>query len=276
MAKKDDTLFIAAPQTRPVTFYIKGITPLIFNAPSQKAKHELLLPKRKTAADRAANLKHDPLAEYRASAYRHKDDTHPTRLFFPCGGWKKAMMTAALETGNASKASIARLMWIEDYNVDIFGTPKLFMAMTRSADINKTPDIRTRAIVDQWCAKLSIRFIIPKLNEQVVGNLLAGAGLMVAIGDWRQEKGSSNHGQFELLPDEAAFNEMAARIGGREQQDAALENPAMFDVDTEEMYTWYVEEVSRREQAGDAAAQNARRKRTQAQVAVNGPAPEEA
>jgi len=53
------------------SFWLKGKTPIIFNAMSAKAKHDLLLPKgRKTAAEKAQTLKHDPEEEYRNSVYR--------------------------------------------------------------------------------------------------------------------------------------------------------------------------------------------------------------
>ena len=51
--------------------WVKGMTPLIYNAMSAKVRGELLLPKgKKSAAEKATTLKHDPLAEYRASVYR--------------------------------------------------------------------------------------------------------------------------------------------------------------------------------------------------------------
>lgn len=251
-------LLITAPMTGSLTVHVRGLTPFICNAPSEKAKHELLLPKRKSSAERNASLKHNPLEEYRNSAYKFRGNDSPTRIFFPSGAFKKASMSAALEIGGASKASIARLVWVVGMDTPLYGIPRMLMSVTRSADINHTPDIRTRAILPNWVAKLEIRFMQPKLNHQAIVNLLHGAGLMIGCGDWRQEKGSGSYGQFEIVNEEQ-FNEVAA-IGGREAQDAALENPGFYDVETEQLYEWYTEEVGRRRQAGDAAAHNQRAK----------------
>ena len=51
-------------------FCILGTSPFICNRMSQKAWFELLAPQKKTAADKAANMKHDPMAEFRNSPYR--------------------------------------------------------------------------------------------------------------------------------------------------------------------------------------------------------------
>ena len=63
-----------------VTCRVVGVTPLIMNRMSEKAKHELLLPKSgpKNEAAKAANLKHDIYTEYRASAYLDPDPKAPT------------------------------------------------------------------------------------------------------------------------------------------------------------------------------------------------------
>ena len=48
---------------------IVGTSPLVLNRMSEKAKHELLMPKgRKNATERATSLKHVPVDEYRAEA----------------------------------------------------------------------------------------------------------------------------------------------------------------------------------------------------------------
>lgn len=249
-------LVITAPMTGGLVVYVRGLTPFICNAPSEKAKHELLLPKRKSKSERQASLKHSPLDEYRNSVYKFRGDDAPTRIFFPSGGFKKACMSAALEIGGASKASIARLVWIVGIDTPIYGIPQMLMSVTRSADINHTPDIRTRAVIPNWAARLEFRYMAPQLNQQAIVNLLHGAGLMIGVGDWRQEKGSGSFGQFEIVNEEE-FHEIAS-IGGREAQNAALETPAFYDVETEQQYEWYMEEVARRRQAGDAAAHNQR------------------
>lgn len=231
-----------------MTCFIKGTSPLLFNRMQEKAKRDLLLPKgRKTAADKAQSLKHDPVDEFRGSPYRRPADVvGPTRLLMPTTAFKGAMSTAALETPGAKKTQIGRLVWIEGMYVDLYGVPALHMAVVRSADINKTPDIRTRAIVDEWACSITVRYTQPTLNRTSIATLLAAAGIICGVGDGRQEKGKLSFGQFMLCnSDDEDFVRIVAN-GGREAQDEALAIAAPYDADAQELLVWYEEEIQRR------------------------------
>ena len=224
--------------------WIKGQTPMIYNAMSAKAKHDLLLPSgRKTAAEKAQTLKHDPPEEYRASVYRSIVDG-PTRLVFPCGALKSCMCNAALEIPGAKKAQVGRLVWVEGENVSVYGVPRMLMSVVRDADMNRTPNVRTRAILGEWCCRVTVRFVMPTMNETAVARLLETAGLVIGLGDYRQEKGKGNYGQFSLA-DEADCKAII-KAGGRREQDAALETPEPYDVETRELLAWYQDERKRR------------------------------
>lgn len=153
-----------------VTCHILGTSPIILNRMSEKVRHELLLPKgRKTAADKAGSLKHDPLSEFRSSPYTN-EDSGPTFLQLLSSMFKKAMMTAALDIPGARKSQIGRLVYVEGDRVDLYGTPQIFLSVTRSADMNRTPDIRSRAILPRWAAIIRIAFVKPIINETSVLN----------------------------------------------------------------------------------------------------------
>jgi hypothetical protein len=233
-----------------VTANIIGTQPLIFNRMSEKAKRTLLLPAgRKTAADRAGTEKHDCVQEYRDSVYRYSADDRPTRLRFPAAAIKAAMATAALDLPGAKKSEVGRLLWCQGESVDFYGVPKLLISVVRSADINKTPDIRTRAIVAEWACTVEIHFVRPKLNATTVARLLAAGGVTCGIGDFRQEKGKGNYGQFRVCdPDDPDFLRIV-ETGGREAQDAALHHYECYDEDTREMMDWYSAEIVRRREA---------------------------
>lgn len=249
---KDEQLHILQLDIGEGEVLVRGLTPLIANRLAEKARHELLLPKKKTTAERQSQFKHVPVEEYRNSVYMFSGDTEPTRIFFPSGGIKKALMESALEIGGASKASIARLLWMPNFNVGVYGVPRLMMSVTRSADINRTPDIRTRAVIENWAMKIRVNFVRTKLSEQMILNLFTAAGLMIGIGDWRVAKGSASFGQFgHCSPEE--FEQIASE-GGRVAQDEALANPVPFDLETSRLLAWYDEEVERRTRAGDPAA----------------------
>jgi hypothetical protein len=116
--------------------------------------------------------------------------------------------------------------------------------------MNHTPDIRTRAILPRWACAVRINFIKPQLNERNLVELLAGAGLLCGIGDWRQEKGSGSYGQFRIAdPDDEELAEIM-QTGGREAQDAALTKPQCYDDETLKMLSWATEEIARRRKDG--------------------------
>lgn len=241
-----------------IEFCILGRSPLICNRFSEKAMRELLLPAgRKNAAARAMTLKHDPLTEFRASPHRMRTPSAPTELAIHAAAFKKSLCTAALDMPGTKRTQIGRLTWvvsaeavIDSQKTPVFGVPKLMMSMVRSADINKTPDVRTRAILPEWACRLTIAYADPLIKPQAIINLLAAAGLYVGVGDWRPEKISGTHGQFAIVaPDDPEFVRIVAE-GGKAAQIAALENPDTYDEDSRELLDWYQAEVSRRNMRG--------------------------
>lgn len=236
-------------------FWILGTTPLVMNRLAEKAKQELLFQKgKKTAADKATHMKHDPMAEFRSSLHMVEEGPEP-RLFFPGAGIKAAMGTAAIETaGSISKAALFRLLWVEG-DPQIYGVPKVMMSIVRTAGMQRTPDIRTRAVLPRWCAKLNISFVQPKLRSAVVGNLLANAGVLVGIGDWRQEKGAGTYGQFNVVgEDDPDVRRLVAEEGWLAQE-AAIETPEprVEDKDTRDLWHWFHGELYERQRVAEAA-----------------------
>jgi hypothetical protein len=230
-----------------VEVYLRGVTPLIFNRASEKVKRELLLPRgRLNAAARAANLKHDPIGEYRSSVYRIRDDDNATRLGIPSTAFKGAMRTAALRLPGVARTEVDQLIWVEGYTVSVFGVPQLKMDMVRMANRERTPDIRTRAVLPEWCCRIAIRHTLPLINAQSAANLLAGGGMVAGVGDFRQEKGKGNFGLFDLVDaNDKAWHRIADTCG-RAAQDAALQEPVCFDEESEELLDWFDKEINRR------------------------------
>lgn len=234
-------------------FCILGTTPLVLNRMSEKAKHELLMPRgRKTVVERATTLKHQPLEEYRASAHRLSDEAAPTYLAILATAFKGAMKTAALDLPGARKAQIGRLVYVESDYVGIYGVPQLFMAIVRSADMNKTPDVRTRAILPRWACRLVVQFVQPLMRAQAVANLLAAAGFTAGVGDGRPEKGAMSYGQFKIVAaDDPEFLDVI-RSGNRAAQQAAIVAPTCYDDETTELLEWFDVELGRRQLKGIA------------------------
>lgn len=227
-------------------FCVLGTSPLIFNRLSEKAGRELLLPYKKTAADKAGSMKHDPISEFRASPYRMSDPKAPTALAVLPSMFKAAMGTAALRTPGAKKTEIEQLVRVRWENLPVYGVPKVLCAITRSADMNRTPDVRTRAILPEWACFLTIKFEKPILREQVIAGLLATAGRVAGICDWRQEKGSGSFGSFRLASaDDPDFVRITTKLK-REQQEYALDNWEAYNEETGELLAWFGVETQRR------------------------------
>lgn len=234
---------------------IVGTSPLICNRMAQKAWFELLAPKKKTAADRANNLKHDPLREFRDSPYIIDDPKSPTLIGVMASGFKKAMATAAMRVGGAKKTEISQLVYVPGELINVYGVPRVFMAITRSADMNRTPDVRTRCIVPEWAIELPVTWVEGTLNMTSIVNLLNAAGFVCGVGDWRQEKGSGSFGSFTLVTEdnEAEFDRIK-KEGGRAAQQAAFDNPVAYNSETSGMLEWFAAEIKARGEQGKQTA----------------------
>ena len=242
---KSEGIVIEKMQVGNMAVTIVGDTPLIMHAMSAKARGTLLFPAgRKTTAEKAQTMKHEPMQEFVASCYRSRNGNAATRLMMPTMAFKSALCNAALEVPGTKKTQIGRLAWFMGNETEVYGVPELLMSVVRSADINKTPDIRTRAILPQWACKLNVRFVMPTLNATSIARLLETAGLVIGVGDFRQEKGKGNYGQFHIADDGEA-DEIIAK-GGRKQQDAALAKPRCYDEETETLLAWFEAERIRR------------------------------
>jgi hypothetical protein len=247
MPKTQGSTIIEVPEVEKgrIIVHILGKSPLILNRMSEKARQTLLLPPSSHGRRKQHTLKHDPIAEFKASPYTFASPEAPTLIAFMATAVKRAIATAALDVAGTSKREIGRLVYVDGDYLPIYGLPYLFMAVTRSSDINRTPDIRTRAIMPEWASRVEISFVRPMLREQTVINLLSFAGVTVGLGDWRPEKGAGDYGQFQVVnPDDPAYLEVIAQ--GRDRQIAAMEAAQPYDPESGELLQWFAEEVKQR------------------------------
>lgn len=240
-------------KTASASFTILGKTPLVYNAMSEKARMELLNGgHRKTSAEKATTLKHDPFAEYRNSVYRLRNgEEGSTRLLAPSRWFKGAMAEVAKRVVGSSTAEMKQLVWVEGDMNPLYGVPQLFMSVVRNAGINSTPDIRTRAIVPQWYCVVTINFVQPNITSQALFTLLSSAGVLNGVGDFRQQKGAGNYGQFEVVRDDDKRISALRKIGAMKAQDAALKNPQPYDQETEQMLSWHLDHLRKRDMTRD-------------------------
>lgn len=229
-----------------VTFCLLGRTPLICNRVSEKAKRQLFMPQKRSKAELASTLKHQPFEEFRESAHTILDPKSETLLGLPSVSFKRALASVAVDMpGSTSKAQIGRLSWVEGELVPVFGEPKILLSVVKNLGMNRTPDIRSRVIVPRWACRITVRYVTPILREAPVATLLAAAGMMNGIGDWRQQKGGGNYGQWELV-EEDHKDFVAICKEGRAVQEKAMRDPSCYDQDTAEMLAWFTTEAKAR------------------------------
>lgn len=245
--KSNQVTAIEALNSTTMEVFIKGTSPLLMNAMSEKVMQELLMPaRRKTSGDKARTLKHDPLSEYRRSCYLLSGPNQPTLVAHMATAFKESLRTAALEVGGTTKAQMGRLTYVVGDMVPIWGIPQMHMSVVRQAGMNRTPDVRTRAIFPEWAAAFRINFVTPNLDAQSVANLLLTAGVICGIGDGRPEKGKMSYGQFTVTSGEDPdFNRIVA-TGGRDAQLQALYAPTFYDAQTEELYAYFESQLDTR------------------------------
>lgn len=228
-----------------------GVTPFICNRQSEKTKRELLYPapKKKPEA-RERHLKHDPLKEYRDSPYVTKVADGPTAIVMKGAAFKSAACDSAVDSATLKAAQVRRLVQVPEFYVPIYGKPMMFITDVKSSGMNRTPDMRTRAIIPEWCAIVTFVYVTPHLNEEKLLHLIANGGMTRGVGDGRTEKGALDFGQYTVVSLDDPTVQEIMKVGGRLVQESALQDPEFFDEETEELYAWFCEERIRREKEG--------------------------
>lgn len=250
MAKKETSERIEIVELRKgvVCFCVLGVTPLICEAMSFKAKQELVLPRlKKTKAQKKTTLKHVPLQEFRDSLYYMPQEDAPTLVAANAMWFKAAMSSAAIDVPGATKAELGRLSYVKGDLLPLYGAPKLKADIVRCQDMARTPDIHFRAALQEWACFLSVEFVTPQLNERAITNLMAWAGTIRGVGGWRQQKGSGSYGQFKLVNlDDPDFRRIV-ETQDRAVQVQCLEEGLPYDLETRRLLEYFNEEAGSRE-----------------------------
>lgn len=255
--KKEETsveLNVVDINRQSMTFHVLGVSPLIYNAMSSKTLGSLLVGSQpKTRAEKATTVKHDPPNEYRESVYcRRQDEIGPTRLILPAHLFKASIREAALRMPGATKTQINQLVQVEGINVDLYGIPQIIMNVMRSADMNRTPDIRTRAVVPEWACKVDLNYISPMLNASTIGKLFTAAGQIMGVGDSRPQKGYA-FGKYEIVAENDKRFQSLIKSSTMAKQDAALRHPVCFDRETERLLAMFEEYMKGRDKPSKKA-----------------------
>lgn len=179
-----------------VPILIKGISPLIVHAWSEKSK-KMISDKQ---AGKAQSRKHDirnPEEEFQAAKHISADGKWEG---YPAAGFKAAMIRGAKMIGMVMKdTQTAFFIHADDEEtqlVKIIGKSRMRSDMVRVG--MGASDIRYRPEYVDWSAKLNVEFNAGVLSIDQIHQLVKAAGYGCGIGEMRPEKGKFNFGRFKL------------------------------------------------------------------------------
>lgn len=181
---------------------IRGVTPLIAHAWSEKARNMMLAP---AGQPRKKKEPRDPDGDFNSARYRLPDG----RDGFPAVGFKAAMVGAARLFDGVTMTSLKQWLFVNGEGpqqlVPIEGV------ISRREDMVRvgmgSADIRWRPQYDDWRATLVIEFVATALAPESVLALVDAAGIG-GVGEWRPSapKGATgSYGRF-CVAEQAGVN----------------------------------------------------------------------
>jgi len=177
-----------------LSFYIKGTSPLIQHAWSNKS----LAMMRMSAAERKKQPKEarDPEKIASDSCYR----TDKGEIGIPLTAFKAALISSAHKDFGLEKTLLRKSFFIPSDDsgrvVAIEASEYVIREDIVRVGMNQT-DIRYRPMFTEWRAKIVAEIDAELLTTEDVANLVNRAGFSIGIGEWRPEKGGE-FGRFTL------------------------------------------------------------------------------
>jgi hypothetical protein len=179
---------------------VRGVTPLIVNRWSEKAK-TMMLEAQQTKARPKKDPK-DPVANFEASRYRFPDG----RDGFPATAFKAAIVHAARLFDGITQVQLKQTIIVvgetvgQEQLVPIeFGTVTMREDTPRNA--SGVADLRYRAQFWPWSAVLRVRTIGGQFDEESILTLVDAAG-NGGVGEWRPtspKSATGTYGCFEVV-----------------------------------------------------------------------------
>jgi len=173
---------------------VQGITPFLSHRFSPEAIEEMEGKKEKRA--KGTRKAKDPKALYLQSLYPVPGAANSV-YGIPAVAFKQSMVRACRHKADRSMAEMKGIIFVEGYILPIRDSkPEMD---SRIARIRGTADLRHRGVFrGPWKVDLSIRIIADTVSPEEVLELLALAGELVGVGDYRPEK-AGEFGRFEII-----------------------------------------------------------------------------
>lgn len=195
-------VIIRALNIQTATIPIRGITPLIINSMSEKAKADLrrsmgIVAEGEEPVKPRKKPPKNPDQEYQAvlNEVRLSDG----RNGFPATGFKASLVEGCKYVDGLPMTVAKGIIFVvaDDIAaglVAIEGEPKMFEAFPKNA--TGVIDIRYRPMYAEWSANLTVRFNADVLTSEYVANLAQLAGMYVGVGAWRPGSKMAKNGQY--------------------------------------------------------------------------------
>ena len=174
---------------------IKGLSPLVMHAWSEKAKRMV----RMTPTERKKLPKEERTPEETAHecAYRCDDES----FGLPIDAFKKAVTSAAHTDDGVAKTVIRKALFVLPHdksgNVPLVYDSEPIVTEDKVTVGRGATDLRYRLYFHDWSAVFTIDIDTTQLNVQDVVTLVQRAGYGVGIGDWRPQR-DGDKGRFEV------------------------------------------------------------------------------
>lgn len=203
-------------EPKTIAFWIKGMSPLIQHAWSEKGLRQM----RMTATERKKlpKVARNPEEEAFSAMYRLGNDAPA----FPMLAFKASLIAAAHKDLGIEKTLVRKSLFLpSDAYAPGLLAPLVADAPAIREDIVRIgtgqTDLRYRPEFDKWRVRVVLQIDSDLLNEQDIVNLVNRAGFSVGIGEWRPERGGE-YGRFrfdtaepleEVLPESVQYEEVA-------------------------------------------------------------------
>jgi hypothetical protein len=197
---------ITPPNFREVVLRVRGLTPYVQHAFSQKAL--LKMEETHRAGSKARTRKQREERNFEEDYEQAKHKSKEGWLGIPAPAFRNALISACKIVGFfQTRAKLA--LFVEADGIDavdgtpmvkIIGQPEIHKGWGRNE--SGTVDLRWRPMWPEWEADVRIKFDQDMFSDVDVVNLMMRAGLQVGIGEGRPDSPNSNGmgwGQFEVV-----------------------------------------------------------------------------
>jgi hypothetical protein len=197
---------IEPPRLKTGTFQIRGISPYVQHAFSEKARK--LMEENQRAGQQSRGRRNRQPKDFEAvfEAAHHRD-VKGGWVGIPAPAFRNASIDACRLCGiKMTHAKLSIFVEADGFDhsgmplVRIEGEPRIHQGAVRNE--SGVADIRWRPMWEQWSAAVRITWDLDQYSATDVGNLLYRAGLQVGIGEGRPSSPNSNGlgwGRFEVL-----------------------------------------------------------------------------